>query len=124
MKDHEIILKMIDEADPNDTAKLDEIDARVACFLENWDYEGAKINSGISCIALAKHSDKKYTSSRDALKSIRPNGWWFDIEMIGSEGVMVTAYNDKTKLDHKDYTEELAELHAIIQAIAYEREMK
>jgi hypothetical protein len=38
MTDAETILKMIETVDPTDTAKLDEIDARVWCWLKGHEY--------------------------------------------------------------------------------------
>lgn len=32
------ILKLIESVDPADTAKLDEIDARVVCYVNEWKY--------------------------------------------------------------------------------------
>ena len=37
MENHETILKMIEEIDPNDTAKLDEFDARVEALEDLMD---------------------------------------------------------------------------------------
>lgn len=65
-----------------------------------------------------------YTRSRDALKSIRPEGWGFSISHLNA--VVAYRINDTGGFDYalqtqKLPTEELAELHAIIQAIEWER---
>ena len=103
------ILKLIEEVDPKDTAKLDEIDARVYEFLDFPD-------SNIGC--------PEYTRSRDALKAIRPEGWRvFNL----SEGTMFEFDLGKTNarvFRGLAITEELAELAAILQAINYERNTK
>jgi hypothetical protein len=137
MKAHEQILKMIEEVSPDDTAKLDEIDAMVWCYLLKVtfhhmiaDYEGdtayrwsvtAKEAQAISQDAL------EYTRSRDALKAIRPEGYTIrDYHFLPCFGWKVSICGSADKaidFTAKDLpTEELAELHAIIQAIAYERE--
>lgn len=130
MKDHEIILKMIEEVDPKDTAKLDEIDGRVFCYIKEldplmkmpsvWPYPMWKDPT-------AQRVD--YTRSRDALKAIRPEGWFYNIghNESNSGGLFACSMYSHTNSPLKNSpdlpTEELAELHAIIQAIAYEREM-
>ncbi len=139
----EDILKMIETVDPNDTAKLDEIDTRVWCYLKGYEYiHGGQItNAHKRADIWIKHDNQfggcnvcfptwiKYTRSRDALKEIRPEGWTHCIRNRGECWVVEFA-----RLDAKDpfradmieveglgVTEELAELHAILQAIAYER---
>ena len=66
----------------------------------------------------------EFTRSRDALKAIRPEGWYIttsytirgaECSMIDSSGRGMVYCHLPTK------TEELAELHAIIQAIEYEK---
>ncbi len=145
----EDILKMIETVDPNDMAKLDEIDARVydyicenhklevirsvkAFFLRNCGNFEDFINSIIK-----KEIAPKYTRSRNALKAIRPEGWVFEVcyelnELGSSYYCPAYRYNGEFWLASNDIgemftdmwsgpTEELAELHAILQAIAYER---
>ena len=156
------ILKMIEEVDPADTAKLDELDARVAEYLGVFSYWKSKhehynidFKNGECSASFPGHgayqgycpdTGKKrrfpdqfpyaaflhwygnirlYTRSRDALKAIRPEGWKINLshhrndftvffELFKGEG------NPSVHL-YKGSTEELAELHAIIQAIDYER---
>ena len=102
----ETILKMIEAVDPADTATMREIDERVFAFLNELDF------------ILDNMSATKYTRSRDALCSIRPEGWYFAIFSTG----VARAWKSKNDqpLETIGATEELAELHAIIQAIAYE----
>lgn len=107
------ILKMIEEVDPSDTAKLDEIDARVWCCLMGCRFESM---------------NHPYTRSRDALKAIRPEGWrWWVSQQDDNAGT----WNAGCQQQHVPYhvmleggfkTEELAELHAILQAIQCERD--
>jgi hypothetical protein len=117
MIDADTILKMIENVDPADRDKLDEIDQTVC------DYLGK----------LARPLPR-YTRSRDALKAIRPAGWQFELVWISKQECIGYNGHDKylARLVHADTTkqavyyhhrhsEELAELHAIIQVIAYER---
>jgi hypothetical protein len=105
------ILKMIETVSSDDTAKLDEIDKAVFYYC------------GCSFASI-----QKYTRSRDALKAIRPNGSSLSL-CIGIDGRTKYQYWHATKDNPNPYpyeasdlpTEELAELHAIIQAIEYER---
>lgn len=135
MNEHELILKLIEEVDPADTAKLDEIDARVWCWLrkdeEFKQFEGSWIRCQSGMKYLKPFGSAKYTRSRDQIKAIRPEGWAFD--MGGFSGG--EAFYEIHKIDengnpkHTIFTpvmgvEELAELHAIIQAEAYERSQK
>lgn len=120
MSDAQTILKMIEEVDPADTAKLDEIDARVYEFLDFPD-------SNIGC--------PEYTRSRDSLKSIRPEGWGFNNYYHYKHGIDSQLHScsaghwkvnqwENTIFAEALPTEELAELHAIIQAIDHERGRK
>lgn len=133
------ILKMIEEVDPNDTAKLDEIDARVWCWLNeniyvphpyqdtwNYRYKPSADFEGYICGSLgAGEEAQQYTRSRDALKSIRPEGWIYDCEWYSKNRFTARFYKlDSDEIQEESPvlpTEELAELHAIIQVVAYER---
>lgn len=117
------ILKMIENVSLNDTAKMDEIDDLVHEYMTgvfpNRDYNRVK----------------KYTRSRDALKAIRPDVWVLTTSYItGYDHSKINGYHATMRkngdslqaLHYSDSlyaheTEELAELHAIIQAIDYER---
>ncbi len=145
------ILKMIESVDPADTAKLDEIDARVWCYLNEktfigkdssgfyvWDssndfrfkevIDGKITQASKSICGDGGHSFcpepvvKKYTRSRDTLKAIRPEGWEWD--MMWNETVQYygagSGFEVWSPANPALPTEELAELHAIIQAIDYE----
>lgn len=64
-----------------------------------------------------------YTRSRDALKAIRPDGWRFEFKWVSSGTIFYYSAQRKNKtfISAAMPTEELAELHAIIQAIERER---
>ena len=120
MTEVEIILKMIETVSPDDTAKLDKIDKVV------WNYlhPNVKIDEDASIITCAFFGE--YTRSRDALKAIRPEGWYFETKYHGFTEPKISSclcYSEKSSILSTSYvaTEELAELHAIIQAIEYNR---
>lgn len=107
------ILHMIIDADATDTAKLDEIDARLHHFLNS-----TTAPSPNAC------DYPRYTRSRDALKDIRPKDWRYTIEMdangtsccmasIGKSGHLCGMASEDMA------TEELAELNAIIRVLHY-----
>ena len=108
MADAATILKMIETVDPSDADEMDKIDLAVVDYVDGqW-------------------HGRQFTRSRDALKEIRPKGWNFAILPL-SDGTFCCrgSYGDPNRTDGPDSdnlrTEELAELHTIIQAIAYER---
>lgn len=108
------ILEMIESVDVNDTAKLDEIDARVWCWLYHPEIPWDKVRLS---------GRYNYCGSRDALKAIRPEGWIWDIT-AGHTTSMAAASkygDDKAKTRAMHGTEELAELQVILMAIAHER---
>lgn len=119
---HETILKMIEEVDPNDRAKLDEIDFDVCMWLIP-ERKRRQIERGFTGL----YHIPKYTRSRDALKSIRPIGWGYDHDVIFDKWAIVGYMTEGFAKDFPCVespilpTEELAELHAIIQSIAYDR---
>lgn len=122
------ILKMIEEVAPDDTDKLHEIDARVWCWIEGIDpdqiFQGATKDypAWKEPVALAA----RYTRSRDALKAIRPEGYRTWAVPYAKDFWQGHAYKrEGTSVVTRELsTEELAELHAIIQAIEYERAKK
>lgn len=140
------ILELIENVDPSDGDKLDLINARVFCWLEGltlesydnveYGYFTVKENDDEYSLCDIEFSDGQgdYTRSRDALKSIRPEGWILnDVLYDFNSKDEVTRYcrifvrkpyrNRDVKIRGAFLpTEELAELHAIIQAITYERE--
>jgi hypothetical protein len=136
MNDHKKILQLIEAVDPNDTDTLDEIDARVCAYVFNAELSrGRTVTTSLNT---NDHTEVKgkwfvskdgvrneirhYTRSRDALKSIRPEGWFFT-KTLYENGVCLlsTRYGDGEYRKIQLPTEELAELHAIISAIHYER---
>jgi hypothetical protein len=124
------LLRLIEAVDPRDTAKLDEIDARVDLYLDAPEMEFCGLSvRGIYYRYKGKdqyersvdlNSVAKVTRSRDALKAIRPDGYEW--------GKTATQYHATKKLNDRHQlhiigngaTEELAELHAIIQAIDHD----
>lgn len=139
----ETILKLIESVDLDDTDTLDEIDARVWCWMNDEAFiRGLDSKKSVRFLIESKfyklrdgqkEKSKKttcaqYTRSRDALKSIRPEGWGFTEIHSFESGWQVLMENDEVYVgsENKQYfkTEELAELHAIIQAIEYERQDK
>ncbi len=132
MKAHEQILKMIEEVSPDDTKTLDEIDARVAFYVGADKVLSEHLKGDetefLRLYKVFPQLGKKYTRSRDALKAIRPEGWGFDHDVIFDKWAIVGYVTEGFSKNHpcvESYThlptEEIAELHAIIQAIVYER---
>lgn len=131
------ILRLIETVSPDDTAKLDEIDARVQAYIIGHHYINHESTSCHTSLIYRHRTTNevlifianKYTRSRDALKAIRPEGWMFSvIQILSSEPTFkaemtIQIAND----DFENFTsrfsptEELAELHAVIQAISHER---
>lgn len=140
---HKQILKMIEAVDPSDTETMDEINARVWCWLNGFVFMQFQGISRFYYNALNEEEKTafkqithniddtpKYTRSRDALKCIRPDGWGICHSPQGKFNTHIIVYC--YQIGQKGYntkgglvlpTEELAELHAIIQAIAYERKV-
>lgn len=146
------ILKMIEDIDVNDTNVveiLDEIDKRTWCFIHEKQYLRKMVQNLVDystreCevypdrngfkgyMDIVEH--KQYTRSRDALKAIRPEGWNMCISTHNKECVtgrvcslcelsrIEKFINSPNTVETGLPTEELAELHAIIQAIKYERD--
>jgi len=139
MEDARKILSMIEAVDPDDKEALDEIDLAVFRFITKSnatnfvvDYDGSlywtdddsfEVDVG-GCFYL---KDIQYTRSQDALKPIRPDGWEYMQTWHKPEGYSGKLVNRTTMVTIGEFgqdvcaTEELAELHAIIQAIDYER---
>lgn len=134
MTEAQTILKMIETVDPSDTDKLDEIDARVGAYIfqeelhlppprettPNHLSERLLKRTMWECSYFKAAS---YTRSRDALKAIRPEGWFPFLSMHEdhfSYDMWSLRWN-RIKSSRSFPTEELAELHAIIQAIEHER---
>ena len=119
MSNQQTILTLLESVQPDDTAGLDEIDARVWKYLHPWSRSIDDIK--------ADPLIEKYTRDRNALKAIRPEGWFplvarsFDENTYRLYGYIMCC--ESGKIDTMPFlpTEELAELHAIIQAIAHDR---
>lgn len=126
------LLTAISSAKVDDTAMLDEIDARVWCILKGWEFlEGKNTESFFSYSGKDKFEwfgefkeIPKYTRSRDALKAIRPKGWhiregahWVS---TNQHYCLMRKITDQVYCDHAP-TEELAELYCIIAAIQHDR---
>lgn len=130
----ETILRLIETVDPQDTEKLDEIDARVWVYLVNGDFLGFDSRGNIEYTRIEDDGKpipfcaEQYTRSRDALKAMGPSG--YAVETLDS--VFVNECRCKLLSEDMDTqferthmpTIELAELHARIQAIQFEREGK
>lgn len=99
------IIAQIESTHPDDAEGLDKIDQKVAQFL------------GVA--------PASYTRSRDALKTIRPPKFWLKIEnwphgRTVTYGCFVLESGEVVGFSSGcGTTEELAELHAIIQGVAY-----
>ncbi len=137
MTDAEKILEMIETVDPADTAKMDEIDARVFCYITEYTYVSSsgkrvlcnpvKIMDDICHEACIVYDE--FTRSRDSLKAIRPNSYLSGSLPSWKNGELEFrgfCENQKYCFDtpFRILTEELAELHCIIQAIEYECSQK
>lgn len=141
------ILKMIEDVAPTDKAVLDEIDARFWCWVhgntfkrmvDEHDDHGFGIfeTTGTASSGLYRIiKERQFTRSRDALKAIRPKEWYFSLfsphpantQKMYNCSISTLIENAKTLYTTHSArlpTEELAELHAIIQAIGYERNNK
>lgn len=107
------ILEMIEAVDPGDTEQLDRIDNAVYAYVHNI----------INIIGeFPNFWPPLYTRSRDALKTIRPKEW--QVNIVNSWGArcepIKTIFHVHEWM-HNFKTEELAELHSIIQAIEFDR---
>jgi hypothetical protein len=122
---HKKILKMIEAVDPSDDAGMDDIDELVFRYCGNGCYPAIPL---LRRLIYWYSKFPRYTRSRDALKAIRPEGWiTYKHGQDMATGVWITVlvnldYGGKNaKSSGEQLTKELAELHAIIQAIAHER---
>lgn len=128
MSEAQTILKMIEEVDPDDGSAMHDINKEVM-FYTLMPSNEKLIRRGI----LDGPYPDNYTRSRDALKSIRPKVL-YNIGMITTftppeepqyQFIFYIMKEDHTWIEDEirgwGATEELAELHAIIQAIEWER---
>ena len=124
----EPILRMIESVSPDDSKALDEIDARVWCYLNEYLFHHMAYGTPYyTASSVGRYCREEYTRSRDALKAIRPENWTFDIYNTVQNGSNCEGQYMKEddiviyRMSPRLKTEELVELHAILQAIAYER---
>jgi len=119
------ILRMIETYDPDNAAGMDEIDDAAQAYVRKLSHDELFSRNDFAPI--------RYTRSRDALKQIRPAGckasanavsWKEEMGFEGEAFFMAQRIEEKEEFVSPYLpTEELAELHAIIQAIAHEREV-
>lgn len=111
----------------DDQPDQDKLDAQIHAFLNNhkirkYDDRAYYFSGGY----ISSNYIPRYCTSRDVLKSIRPKGWVFSINNLDGFGTTVRGikhgFGDKVSSRYDMDSEELAELHAIIQAIAKDRE--
>lgn len=131
IEDARTVLVLLDDFD---TVLADEINARI-WFLVGGIYQTGLISAYDDFDAALQHAidfgnAPKYTTSRDALKSIRLDGWWAQLSFHSSVSLDDISFPDRWSccLWHENFpfkisrelpTEELAELHAIIQTFIY-----
>jgi hypothetical protein len=126
MSDAKTILKMIEEVgDVPTSGNTNELSNYLA-VLDKIDNLTFEYIYGRSLPNKLRRDKFMYSRSRDAVKSIRPEGCFVRINDCGHEMDWFIAEvfeDDKygSVLTPKLPTEELAELHAIISAIEYER---
>lgn len=137
------ILRLIVAVDPSDTAAMDEIDARVDAYLAGYKFVRVVGNHGDGDViwqsdeeisgVFRRYFTPLFSRSRDALKAIRPEGWFYSSHNESSGGCGATLFKVskeagyivcRSPMVRQLATEELAELHAIIQAIHHERDSK
>ena len=131
----ETILKMIEGVDPDYRGGLDEIDALVWCWKHDLELLPDQDNHGFYYFipetkATGWKEIIKYTRSRDALKDARPKWCMFSMAEMDNGGGFSLGYGcdlrdmqgNLFRADGLLPTEELAELHAIIQALEWERD--
>lgn len=137
MKAHEHLFNLIENVNPSDWQTLDEIDGRFWCYIHQKAFKSAKRSEKLNCLILHletpdEGTDEKvvtlrefFSISRDALKLHRPEGWRLEyINLENDHNYVAWFYNKKYNIGISSIsckTEELAEMYAIVQAIAYER---
>ena len=129
MTEAEKLLKMIEEVDPKDSDTLDEIDCRVEHW-RNWQRTTIDRVFPADDLGVARFTTTdgrtlyaaKYTRSRDALKAARPEGWQIQIREIDFCFDCLLRKPKALVNVNRLPTEHLSELHAIIQAIEWEKE--
>ena len=136
------LLELIESVDHDDNGALQKIDARVFCYINHFEFVECertdfkymeqdyyqlifkRPGNTINNYENASRDLPCYCNSRDTLKRIRPEGYIHgghdgdDPQAFKFE--FVTPYPCKCFVGYGK-TEELAELHAIIQAIGHQR---
>lgn len=137
------ILRLIENIGIPDYKKFAEIDARCNCYIRKLDYVHHEIGkTGLLSYKYKSEgpgsaygmrwavSARRFTHSRDDLKHARPVGWIFNTVYYAQEQKFSTAaYHEKVGFMNQVHegallhmTEELAELHGIIQAMEYDKQ--
>lgn len=136
MIDADTILKMIESVDLSDKRDVEELDVAVWEYTKRWKVLSSYnrcITVEDDCVASGKltlpYNDLPfYTRDRNALRKICPEGWKIyrkyylktedkHLVKLAPPRICSIRYVCSPRLP----TEELAELHAIIQAIRFER---
>jgi len=128
------------EAVNDDTAVevLDEIDARFDCFINEDEFDRMSAGDSSGSFYWAKGAmspymnDREYTRDRNALKAVRDaelEGYGFRLYQNSRNSFVAWMFMSweepekrTTGTDKSLHTEEIAEAHAIIQAIDWKRE--
>lgn len=134
------ILGMIEVARPDDTAALDEIDARTDCLLKKWVFAkmspyGYDPHSQVGYLdtIYGGHICPRFTRSIDAQEALRREGWKMDVYNDGTRGFRAVlcrplkngeggegVIGDLCMRDPYLSTEPLARLHAWVQVCGME----
>ena len=120
------ILEMIGNVSPDRLHMLDKIDAYVHCYIMNVPYSDQILHSVKSAKYGYAGIEANYVRSRNGLKGIRPEGWTFSVDATLPEAGIEFVFHKKgfQPIVGKSLpTEELAELHAIIQVIEHDRKI-
>lgn len=120
MTEIEKLYKLIENVAKDDTAMLDEIDAKVWYWLNGWVFSDDLWAQGGQYLGR-----KSYSTSIDAQEQIDTDGWEF--YMTQSKGLYVFGgARDAIGTDQIEspalVTECLARLHLLLQVVEYERE--
>lgn len=137
MTDYTDLIHMIETVDPTDEVMLEEIDVRATMFIYDYPYNPCALEiagNGYRIVHLPRGFARvaELSLSVDECKRKQPEGWspvfiavadfgkgnshiWdFSLQQSnGLDPIIVTGFGR---------TEPLARLHAVIQAIAYERD--
>lgn len=133
MTEIETLYKLIENVDKDDTAMLDEIDARTDAFYKgivfeqmapDWEFvSGGYWTKGTSFALHDRVFPSKYSTSIDAQEQIDTEGWEF--YMTQNKGLYIFGgARDSTGTDQIEspelQTEALARLHLLLQVVEYE----